>query len=89
MWTISVIAGLESVAIIKAVSDNRILSFETSVIIFCVFALNHAILHLYTIVVYPELISPLRRIPRGKVRLSALGLGTCITRWAYGLMFAP
>ena len=68
LQSITVVAGIESLLIVKALSNQKTLSAGVYTIIVSVFAANYALLLFYSTLVYPELISPLGRVPRGKVR---------------------
>ena len=66
--SITVAAGVESLLIIKALSYREALSSTTYSIVVSVFVVHYALLFFYSSFVYPELLSPLRHVPRGKVR---------------------
>lgn len=67
MPIVTAVAGIEALLVIKTALDHEHPPFSPQVLILFVFLINYALLLFYSAAIYPELISPLRRIPRAKV----------------------
>ncbi|KAI0152110.1 cytochrome P450 [Hypoxylon sp. NC0597] len=64
----SLIAGIESVLILKVLPNYFVDMYSQGIIklIVSIFAVNYALLFIFSAIIYPEFISPLRKFPRPK-----------------------
>ncbi|OTA93586.1 hypothetical protein M434DRAFT_395518 [Hypoxylon sp. CO27-5] len=68
IFSISLIAGIESVLILKVLPNYFTDTYSQGIIklIVSIFAVNYALWFFYSAIIYPDLISPLRKFPRPK-----------------------
>ncbi|KAI1379648.1 cytochrome P450 [Hypoxylon crocopeplum] len=83
---VTLIAGIESVLVTKVLPNHLADTYSQGpvTLILSIFAMNYALLFVYSAIIYPDFVSPLRNFPRPKWWLPRMIYGRLATKTTQG-----